>query len=138
MRDSTDLTSDPLALRKYIGGYWNEMNFWPSPQAVTHFHTLIEVEQTSPSQTLLPNTVWGISHSHSVEIAYYQVFSVSRFTPFLLRQDSLWSLTLLRLKNFIQHTKKVMIHFDLMGIRYDIQRKRKSDNQRIIPCRDVS
>lgn len=92
----------------------------------------------SPSQTFLPNTVWGISDSHSVEIAYYQVLSISRFTPFLLRQDSLWSLTLLRLKNFIWHTKKVMIRFDLMWIKYGIQRKRKSDNQRIIPCGDVS
>lgn len=98
MRDSTNLTSDPLALRKYCGNYWNEMNFWPNPQAVTHFHALIEMEQTSASPTL---PVWGISHSHSVGIAYYQVFSISRFTPFLPRQDSLWSLTLLRLKNFI-------------------------------------
>lgn len=103
MRVSTDLTSDPLASRKHYENYWKEMNFWPNPQAVTHFPTLIEMEQTSLSQTLLPNAVWGISHSHfhSVEIAYYLVFSISRFTPFLLRQDSLWSLSLLRLKNFI-------------------------------------
>lgn len=101
MGDSKDLTSDPLASRKHCENYQKKMNFWPNPQAVTHFRTLIEMEQTSPSQTFMPNTVWGISQSHSVEIAYYLVFIISRFTPFLLRQDSLWSLALLRLKNFI-------------------------------------
>lgn len=105
MRHSTDLTSDPLVSRKHYGSCWKEMNFWPNPQGVTHFHTLIEMEQTSPSQTLLPNPEWGISHPHSVEIAYYLVFSISRFTPFCLGKIP-FGVYLIKVKEFHLTYKK--------------------------------
>lgn len=84
-----------------------EMNFWTNPQAEISFHTLIEVKEISPSQTLLQNTGKVYFSPLSVEIAYSQVASINRFISSLLRQDCLWNhLEFNLIKNSIMHTQR--------------------------------